>query len=59
VNISTALKESYMKSSLEFLREAEERNSWDPPSLFRHQRDAVVQMARRHIRLFGGSGRAW
>jgi fructose-bisphosphate aldolase class II len=59
VNISTALKESYLKSSLEFLREAEERNSWDPPSLFRHQRAAIVQMARRHIRLFGSSGRAW
>jgi fructose-bisphosphate aldolase class II len=59
VNISTALKESYMKSSLEFLRGAEERNKWDPPSLFTHQRNAVVAMAREHIALFGGSGRAW
>jgi fructose-bisphosphate aldolase class II len=59
VNISTALKETYMKSGLEFLREAGERDKWDPPSLFRHQRTAVVDMARRHIRLFGGSGRAW
>ena len=59
VNISTALKETYMKSGLEFLREAGERDKWDPPSLFRHQREAVVDLARRHIRLFGGSGRAW
>ena len=59
VNISTALKETFMKSGLEFLREAGERDKWDPPSLFRHQRAAVVEMARRHIRLFGGSGRAW
>ena len=59
VNISTALKETYMRSGLEFLREAGERDKWDPPSLFRHQRAAVVEMARRHIRLFGGSGRAW
>ena len=59
VNISTALKETYLKSGLEFLREAAERDRWDPPSLFRHQRAAVVDMARRHIRLFGGSGRAW
>jgi fructose-bisphosphate aldolase class II len=59
VNISTALKETYLKSSLELLREAAERDRWDPPSLFRHQRAAVVDMARRHIRLFGGSGRAW
>jgi fructose-bisphosphate aldolase, class II len=59
VNISTALKETFMKSGLEFLREAGERDKWDPPSLFRHQRAAVVDMARHHIRLFGGSGRAW
>ena len=59
VNISTALKETYLKSSLEFLREAAERDKWDPPALFRHQRAAVVDLARRHIRLFGGSGRAW
>jgi fructose-bisphosphate aldolase, class II len=59
VNISTALKEAYMKPSLEFLRDAEQRNKWDPPSLFRHQKAAVMDMARQHIRLFGGSGRAW
>jgi ketose-bisphosphate aldolase len=59
VNISTALKESYMKSGLEFLLGAEKKNKWDPPSLFRHQRSAVMQMAQHHIRLFGSSGRAW
>jgi fructose-bisphosphate aldolase, class II len=59
VNISTALKESYMKSGLEFLRGAEEKGKWDPPSLFAHQRAAVVAMAREHIALFGGSGQAW
>jgi len=59
VNISTALKESYMKASLEFLRGAEEKDKWDPPSLFAHQRSAIVAMAREHIALFGGSGRAW
>ena len=59
VNISTALKETFMKSGLDFLRETAERDKWDPPSLFKHQRAAVVEMARRHIRLFGGAGRAW
>ena len=59
VNISTALKETFMKAGLEFLRETAERDKWDPPSLFRHQRAAVFEMARRHIRLFGGAGRAW
>ncbi len=58
VNISTALKEAYMKSALEFLRGAEEKGKWDPPSLFRHQTAAVTQMAREHMRLFGSSGRA-
>lgn len=58
VNISTALKEVYMKSSLEFLRGAEEKGKWDPPSLFCHQSAAVTQMAREHMRLFGSSGRA-
>ena len=59
VNISTAVKESFMKSGLEFLRGAEEKGKWDPPSLFRHQRSAVMETARYHIRLFGGTGRAW
>ncbi len=59
VNISTALKESFMRSGLEFLRGAEEKGTWDPPSLFAHQRLAVIEMARRHMQLFGSSGRAW
>lgn len=59
VNISTALKEVYMRSGLEFLRGAEEAGKWDPPSLFRHQRSAVMEMAGEHLRLFGSAGRAW
>ena len=58
VNISTALKEAYMKSSLEFLRGAEEKGKWDPPSLFKHQSAAVTEVAREHMRLFGSSGQA-
>src|SRR3954468_7545235 len=58
VNISTALKETYMRSGLEFLRTAEEKGTWDPPSLFRHQRAAVMAMAQEHMRTFGSSGRA-
>ncbi len=59
VNISTALKIAYMKSNLEFLRGAEERDSWDPPSLFTAVRAAVVQMAADHMRRFGSVGKAW
>lgn len=59
VNISTALKESFMKSGLAHLRKADETGRWDPPSLFREQRAAVMDMARRHIRLFSSAGKAW
>jgi fructose-bisphosphate aldolase class II len=59
VNISTSLKEAYMKASLEFLREADAKGKWDPPSLFNHQTAAVKAMAREHMQIFGSSGRAW
>ncbi|MBV9095956.1 MAG: class II fructose-bisphosphate aldolase [Streptosporangiaceae bacterium] len=59
VNISTALKVTYMQANLAFLRGAEERNSWDPPSLFSSVRDAVKDMAADHMRRFGSVGRAW
>ena len=41
VNISTALKITYMKSNLAFLLDARDRDSWDPPSLFTAVRAAV------------------
>jgi len=59
VNISTALKVTYMKANLAFLRGAEERDRWDPPSLFSATRTAVKDMAADHMRRFGSVGRAW
>jgi ketose-bisphosphate aldolase len=59
VNISTALKVTYMRANLDFLRGAEERDSWDPPSLFTAVRAAVKDMAADHMRRFGSVGRAW
>jgi ketose-bisphosphate aldolase len=59
VNISTALKRRFMKSSLEFLKETEAADKWDPPSLFSHVRENVVDMAADHIRRFGSEGKAW
>jgi len=59
VNISTALKIAYMKSNLAFLRGAEERDSWDPPSLFTAVRAAVKDMAAEHMNRFGSVGKAW
>lgn len=58
VNISTALKETFMKSSLGFLRATEEKDRWDPPSLFRAVRADVVAMAGSLMTLFGSAGKA-
>jgi len=59
VNISTALKVTYMQANLDFLRGAEERDNWDPPSLFTAVRTAVIDMAASHMHRFGSVGRAW
>ena len=48
-----------MRSALAHLKEAEATDKWDPPTLFARQRESLVQTAREHIALFGGSGRAW
>jgi fructose-bisphosphate aldolase, class II len=58
VNVSTALKVTYMTSNLEFLRDAEARDKWDPPSLFRHVGTDVRAMTTGFIRRFGSAGRA-
>lgn len=58
VNISTALKELYMKSSLEFLLDAQEKDKWDPPSLFKSTRAAVVEMVVDLTKQFGSAGKA-
>ena len=58
VNISTALKRTYMQSNLAFLRETEAADKWDPPSLFTHVRSDVLEMAKDHIRRFGSEGKA-
>jgi ketose-bisphosphate aldolase len=59
VNISTALKVTYMQANLAYLHGAEERDSWDPPSLFGAVRDAVIELAAGHMRKFGSVGKAW
>lgn len=57
VNISTALKIAFMKSGYDYM--TGHPGEYDPPSIFRAQRAAVLDMAREHIRLFGSEGRAW
>jgi len=58
VNISTALKITYMQSNLAFLREAEAKNKWDPPSQFNFVRTAVKEMVIGYLQIFGSVGRA-
>jgi fructose/tagatose bisphosphate aldolase len=57
VNISTALKELYMQSSLAFLKQAEQNNKWDPPSLFKHTRADTVAMVTDLCTQFGSAGK--
>jgi tagatose 1,6-diphosphate aldolase GatY/KbaY len=56
VNISTALKIAFVDSHREYLEANPGKH--DPPSLLKHVRTAVKEMAERHIRIFGSAGRA-
>lgn len=58
INISTAVKLSYMKAAAEHLDTARRSNKWDPPSLFSHVRRAVEAEIVQHIRSFRAEGRA-
>ncbi len=60
VNISTALKVTFMQSNLAFLRDAEQRDKWDPPSLFTHVRGDVLGDGRRvTCGCSAAPGKAW
>lgn len=56
VNISTALKIAYLRSTREYV-DAHPTKS-DPPALFKHVGAAVQRMAEDHIRMFGSAGKA-
>jgi len=58
VNISTALKITFMQSNLTFLRDAEAKNKWDPPTQFSFVRKAVKEMVTEYLHIFGSAGRA-
>lgn len=59
VNISTSLKETYMKSNLDFLLEAQKKNKWDPPSLFSATRQNVIDLVLGLTAQFKSKGKAW
>ncbi|MFV0430085.1 MAG: class II fructose-bisphosphate aldolase [Arachnia sp.] len=58
VNISTALKECFMQSSLAYLETAKAADTWDPPSLFAHVGQAVRDLTRGYAEVFGSAGKA-
>lgn len=57
VNISTALKIRFMKSGYDYM--TERPGEYDPPSLFKVQRAAVLEMAKDYMRMFDSAGKAW
>jgi fructose-bisphosphate aldolase class II len=59
VNISTALKVTYLQSTLANLRFAEEVDKWDPPTLFSAVSGDVVDLTTGLARTFGSAGQAW
>jgi fructose-bisphosphate aldolase class II len=59
VNISTALKIEYMRSTLEFLKGAEQADKWDPPSLFNKVGADVQDLTISLAKQFGSAGKAW
>ncbi|AQT79839.1 ketose-bisphosphate aldolase [Mycolicibacterium litorale] len=58
VNISTALKMTFMRAGLDHLRDAESTDTWDPPSLFAHTAREIRTMVTALMRQFGSSGAA-
>ena len=56
VNVSTALKITYMEANRRFL--GEDADAADPPKLFAYVRQAVMAMTTEHIGLFGVAGKA-
>lgn len=58
VNISTALKHAFMKSGLEYLKECEASDKWEPVKLFDVQARAMRELAMDMANTFGSAGRA-
>lgn len=59
INISTALKHAYMKSSLAFLRDvAEAEDAWEPVQLLNAQTRACHKIVKEFATIFGSIGKA-
>lgn len=58
VNISTALKHAFMKTGLEYLKECEANDKWEPVKLFDAQAEAMQKLAFDMATTFGSAGKA-
>jgi fructose-bisphosphate aldolase class II len=58
VNVSTAIKEAFLKAGLGHLLQARAEGHWDPPRFFGAAEAAVAEAARRHITAVGAAGKA-
>ncbi|MBM3694779.1 MAG: class II fructose-bisphosphate aldolase [Actinobacteria bacterium] len=58
VNVSTAIKEGYLRGGYGELRNAAEKDHWDPPRFFAAATEAATEAARTHIRMLGSAGKA-
>ncbi len=58
INISTAVKMSYMKAAAAHLDVARANDTWDPPAMFRDIQAAVKGAIATHIEWFGAAGHA-
>jgi fructose-bisphosphate aldolase class II len=58
INVSTAIKEAYMKASLRRLERAAQEDRWDPSELFREIESGVATAANHYISCFGSAGMA-
>jgi fructose-bisphosphate aldolase class II len=46
-----------MQSNLAFLRDAEAKDKWDPPGLFKYVNQAVRDMVTDYMKVFGSVGK--
>lgn len=58
INISTALKHAYMKSALEYLKECERDDKWEPVKLFAVIEEAAEGVIREFAEIFRSAGKA-
>lgn len=58
INISTALKHAYMKSALEYLKECERDDAWEPVKLFAVIEEASEGVLREFAEIFRSAGKA-